>query len=773
MTRLLSIILLVLACMPLTAQRQVDPLAAIRRMEAEGEDDYQRSDIGEAERLWTDALHQRQQVFGDSSAEAAVGYAYQARYHSYLSGPQAEHGASAWDMAQRARRKLGSTGRIISGEHLLVLREYAYAYKISPTSAHFEKHDHLDRTREFFREALRSAVRVQDTTWTAQIHHDIGNTFTDEAGYYHATWPRSRIRSLVDSALSHYHHSTDLMIRQHRGLSEAVMMDHLCTGLLYKDAYGTDSTAQAVAAFDRGLMVMLHAAGGSMNSDPLAFDPRVANKAQMVELLYLRSLCLAPQYEEHRDATRIRLALQSLEAAVPYWQAMLLEYQSPDIYKVIGSYSHFPFNYGTYLAAELYLLEHDEKRLEQSVKWSDMNRDGQEQRELLLSGRTAIARQGRTSALMEHRPPHGTAWISYHAYPRALAFIIDEHGTRIMGLQSATEEPYPFTERIAALNDAMRSNDVRTYKRVAYDLYSFLLAPLSTNPPYSELVIVPAGPMERIPFEALVRDTVQGADWGELDYLLRSVRIRYARTLDEASQPTLQFSMDGARWAVVQAHDRSELPFAEQLVERMARIFDNSTSIKNPNASELRVLLRDRGMLHLAAHAEAPSTPDAMPFIALSDGPFTIAAIDSTGCTNPLVTLSTCSSGDGPVFIGEGGLSLGRALLRGGAHMVVQTCWPVDDQATSELLTRMYDLIHDGASVANALHEAKLDHLLKHAADPLANPFYWSGVIAVGVDQRTEGTSPRWSWLAGLALTVLLGGVIYRRFKRPRARFDT
>lgn len=773
MTRLSSIIPLVLACTPLTAQRPADPLATIRRIEAEGEDHYRRSDIGEAERLWTEALHQRQRAFGDSSAEAAVGYAYQARYHSYMSGPQAGHGALAWDMAQRARRKLGRSYRVDPGERVLILREYAYAFKITQMGELLERHDHLERTRQHFREALRSAVRMHDTTWTAQIHHDIGNTFTDEAGYYKAAWPRSRIRSLVDSALSHYHCSTNLMVSTHRGLSEAVMMDQLCTGLLYKDAYGTDSSAQAVAAFDRGLMVMLRAAGDSMNDDPLAFDARVANKAQMVELLYLRSLCHAPQHEEHQDTSRLRLALQSLEAAVPYWQAMLLEYRSRDIYKVIGSYSHFPFNYGTYLAAELYLLNGDGKRLVQALRWSELNRDGLEQREMLLSGRTTIGPSEHAAALTEHRPAHGTAWISYHTYPRALAFIIDEQGVRIMRIQPTREESYPFTKRIAALNDAMRSHDVQKYKRVAYDLYTFLLAPLLTNAPYTELVIVPAGPMERIPFEALVRDTVQGVNWGELDYVIRNMRVRYARTIDEASCPPEQFSMDGSRWALVRARDRSELPFAEQLVERMARTFGNRSPIKDPHAAELRILMRNQGMLHLAAHAEAPSMPDAMPFIALSDGPFTIAAIDSTDCANPLVTLSTCSSGDGPVFIGEGGLSLGRAFLRAGAHMVVQTCWPVDDQATSELLTRMYDHIHEGASVADALHEAKLDHLRSHAADPLANPFYWSGVSAVGVDQRTERPSPSWWWFAGLGLALFLGAAIYRRFKRSRARADT
>ncbi|MBK6343472.1 MAG: hypothetical protein IPF41_13025 [Flavobacteriales bacterium] len=221
----------------------------------------------------------------------------------------------------------------------------------------------------------------------AQITHDIGNTFTDEVGRYNQELPRSELQNLADSGLWHYRRSIALMTAAGMGDGESVMMDHLTTALIYRSAYGADSARQAVASYDRALRTMLRNSGRASDVDPLIYEPRITNKAQMVELLYLRSLSLADPEAEHRgDARQVELALHSLEAAVPYWEAMLREYKSRDLHKVIGSYSHFPFRYGTYLAAELFLLTGDSLRLRQAIDWSERNRVGSDQRDLLRAG---------------------------------------------------------------------------------------------------------------------------------------------------------------------------------------------------------------------------------------------------------------------------------------------------------------------------------------------------------------------------------------------------
>lgn len=578
---------------------------------------------------------------------------------------------------------------------------------------------------------------------------------------------------MVDSALAHYARSTELMSRAGQPFSEAVMMDHLTTGLLYKDAYGSDSSAKAVAAFNRALRLMLRAVGAPADIDPLHYDPCIANKAQMVELLYLRSLCFASQYEELPDTTRIRSALLSLEAAVPYWQAMLAAYGSRDFHKVLGSYSHFPFNYGTYLAAQLSLINGDEARLGQALRWSDLNRDGLEQRDAMLRGGTGALVHERAGDRSAYRTAPGTVCISFHTYPRALVFVIDADGPRVIRLQSIADERFSFAMRTKGLQEAMRIGDVQAYKRIAHELYTFLLAPVLVDASCRDLVIVPGGEMDGIPFEALVRDTTTGSTWGDLDYVIHNTSVRYARTIDEALRPVGRFSLKAGHWGAARGHDRSELPFSVRSVERLARTHDGGAVSTGLTAADLCGWMKSGTMLHIASHAVVPEELDASPYLVLEDGPFPITAIDSTGCSNTLVTLSTCSSGDGPVFIGEGALSLGRAFLRGGARLVVQTSRPVDDQATSAILEDMYARMASGSSVALALHEAKREHLRVHAYDPLANPFYWSGIMALGVDQRIGSSRSRWWMIAATAIALLGGAVLYRRSRSSRARAET
>ncbi|MBK6343473.1 MAG: CHAT domain-containing protein [Flavobacteriales bacterium] len=170
--------------------------------------------------------------------------------------------------------------------------------------------------------------------------------------------------------------------------------------------------------------------------------------------------------------------------------------------------------------------------------------------------------------------------------------------------------------------------------------------------------------------------------------------------------------------------------------------------------------------LHIATHGEVPSEPDGLPRLLLDDGSITIVELDSVRCTSPFIVLSTCSSGEGRVYIGEGTLSLAHSFLRGGAKAVVQTLWPVDDQATSEILGQMYMYMENRLSADEALAKAKRAFVKNHADDALSNPFYWSGIVFTGSEVRPPERS-RWIWwTSGAAL--LLAAVGYRSFRRSR-----
>jgi len=752
-------------------------LAYCRLLETKGEVFHRLSDIGEAQRWWTEALHLRQQLFGDSSAEAAVGYAYQARYHNYMAAPLADHQPLAWREASRARRLLHRCrGEVTVGERVLILREGGYAYKVAFGYRGTDEHAVFERSRQLYRDALRTATSVHDTIWVAQVMHDIGNTFTDETGLYASGLTRAQLRPYVDSALHYYDASRALMQRHGMGMSEAVMMDHFTTALVLKGAYGKDSLAVTLAAFDRALRTMLMQEGQPPDVDPFLFDPRLRNKAQMVELYYQRATAIAmTSYPQEPDVAHVRAALTTVEAAVPYWEAMLREYEGRDLHKVVGAYSHFPFQLGTRLAADLFHTTGDTIQLLKALKWFDRNRDALDQREVLRTGKRPEAMAAQSSTLASYRAQPGTYCIAAHG-----SYHLD-----LFGIGPAPEAPIVVTlsndltvQLLRArdeLRKAMQANDPVRYRTTAFLLYEALIAPLPIDADVHELVIIPGEMLDGVPFEALLTDTLGEATWGGSHYLGERFTIRYARTIQEGIRAPLVLGNTLPRMAIAHPPGMSELPFADSLVRASTQRNGSLPPAFHVSRQDLLDLLAQDAPLHLASHAIHSKVPDALPYLLLQDGQLTYTELDSTSCRAPFVVLSTCSSGEGPSFHGQSTLSLGNTLLRRGAGAVVQTLWPVDDRATSEVLGLMYRNMQHGRSASAALAAAKRDFIQRHRHDGLASPYYWSGIVLTGRDVRpaARAGSPGW-WVAG-GMAVLLGALLgYRSFSRSsRSRART
>lgn len=741
-----------------------------RLLELKGEQYHRLNDIGEAQVLWDTALRYRQQLFGDSTPEAGVGYAYQARYHNFMAGPQLDHQPLAWREAERAQRLLHDRkGQVLAYERTLALRERGYAYKIAFGFGDSDKHEVHDIARGLYRDALRFAITARDTLWMAQITHDIGNTFTDEVDYFKRT---GTMPELVDSARSNYQRSIELLEATDMDPSEAMMMEHFTSALLLWYAYGHDSIAAVIDAYDHALRNMLMVAGRAADVDPLAYEPRVVNKAQMVELLTIRARALV-NYPERPDVGQLVAALRSVQAAVPYSQAMLREYRSRDYHKVAGSYNHFPFLFGTQLLVDLHQSTGDLRYLMQAIEWYDLNCDALEQRDRIRSGNASGSAVPPSVHTARSNLPEGTLCIALLWFHHVAALSVD-HGsygsTNILGSKGPFSR-WPLTGQ--ALRDAMARNDPRAYRRIAFEIYQNTVQPVLEGKDHRELVMVPGEVFEGIAFEALVTDTLGEATWAGMHYLMDRYTIRYARSINEALQAPVDVRLQEIRTATSLSAQGSHLPFAEALVKKLQARYPEHPSIGTATRNDVFELLRGTAPFHLASHAVAPSAPDELPYLLLHDGPLTLRDIDSVGCRASFVVLSTCSSGEGRVFRGEGAISLGNAMLRGGAHTVVQTLWPVDDQATSEILGLMYNGMNEGLSVSDALCEAKRTFVREHANDPLSSPFYWSGIVVTGaVVKPTEVIlDTTWGFLAGGSLLFLLtlGVWRYKRSKRAKS----
>jgi CHAT domain-containing protein len=96
--------------------------------------------------------------------------------------------------------------------------------------------------------------------------------------------------------------------------------------------------------------------------------------------------------------------------------------------------------------------------------------------------------------------------------------------------------------------------------------------------------------------------------------------------------------------------------------------------------------------------------------------------------------LSACDTGLGEVRAGEGVFGLRRAFQLAGAHTVIMSLWPVEDEATRAWMASLYRYrFADREPTINAVHDASLEALRqRRARGQSTHPLYWAGFIAAG-----------------------------------------
>ncbi len=95
-----------------------------------------------------------------------------------------------------------------------------------------------------------------------------------------------------------------------------------------------------------------------------------------------------------------------------------------------------------------------------------------------------------------------------------------------------------------------------------------------------------------------------------------------------------------------------------------------------------------------------------------------------------LIVLSACETGLGQEVKGEGVVGLTRGFMYAGATRVLVSLWSVDDQGTSELMSRFYKkMLQEGQKPAAALRAAQIEMWQN---PQWKDPYYWAAFTLQG-----------------------------------------
>ena len=247
----------------------------------------------------------------------------------------------------------------------------------------------------------------------------------------------------------------------------------------------------------------------------------------------------------------------------------------------------------------------------------------------------------------------------------------------------------------------------------------------------SRVFVVPHGPLHYLPFQALhdgqayLVEKVSLAMWpsASVGSLLWTRPARPINTLVAFGNPATS--------------ENVPLPGAEREVAEVAQLFKDKQVYIQQEASKptFKQKANLSAVLHVAAHAEVDDVDPLFSRILLaSDGQERglLEAREVYGLQLKdvsLVTLSACESGLGKVDKGDEIIGFTRSFLSAGVSSIVASLWPVADDATEALMTRLYGSMTQGADLMDAMRAAQLDVLKRRK---FAHPFFWAPFNVIG-----------------------------------------
>jgi CHAT domain-containing protein/Tfp pilus assembly protein PilF len=305
------------------------------------------------------------------------------------------------------------------------------------------------------------------------------------------------------------------------------------------------------------------------------------------------------------------------------------------------------------------------------------------------------------------------------------------------------------------INSASKSQSAETIS-ASKDLYSILIQPVEQFLDEKKLLcIVPDKILHYLPFGALI-STVSGK------YLIEKYRLGLAPSSSiflSQSQSALQrtdhrverlLSVGDPDFNRADFPSLPELPSSGRESQAIARYYSSPPPrlLLRDNAREsvVKSEIQQSDVVHLALHYVVDEGSSLLSKLILAREPSsasngaevpagTLPAYEIYRMKLPrtrLVVLSACQTGIERTYRGEGPISIARPFIAAGVPLVVASLWPVDSEATAELMINFHKHRKQySQSTSDALRQAQLEMIDKRA-ERYSQPYYWASFVTIG-----------------------------------------
>ncbi len=295
-------------------------------------------------------------------------------------------------------------------------------------------------------------------------------------------------------------------------------------------------------------------------------------------------------------------------------------------------------------------------------------------------------------------------------------------------------------------------------REITAKLSSILLPFLTTS--VKKITIIPSGNIYHVPFSALTIDH-NGMD-GD------GVSISYSPSIGllhlmQSHQTEKDDWLGFAPAFEFQAGSKGRfqpLLYNQGEIEKIGAMVDGAAIYESLTEDEFYHRIGSAGILHLATHAQVAIEPGQRSVIVLGDEAGTdlqtsFADVLYRAPPFKMVVLSACETARGFLAVGEGMTSLATSFAGSGTSAIVATLWPVDDEASSQIMQLFYEYLRKGMAKSEAILKAQ--QAFREQADPLnRDPYFWAPFVVIGDDGPLY--SPMFSYRSIFVYIILLLG---------------
>ena len=412
-----------------------------------------------------------------------------------------------------------------------------------------------------------------------------------------------------------------------------------------------------------------------------------------------------------------------------------------------------------------------------SANISNINSAIKKQNELMLSlkqiqfkNSTAISENFDLKTLLSKLEKDKALMVYYFMGDENLFYFTLQNQKINLQLINITDTAIP---KIAQFIDYFNSadaitNDISGYNKYGKVLYNMLKLPKNTI--YKNLIIIPDGILNFLPFEALITRESSTTNFVKMHYLLNDFNIAYNTSANFYLNSKPVSNSDKTVLGVFPIFEKTsfELSYSKKELESIRNNFKGKY-LENSGASfsNFKNNAAKYSILHLSTHASSGDieTPASIKFY---DQEILYTELYNLNINPDLVVLSACETGIGKLYKAEGAMSVARGFQFAGAQNLLFSLWKVNDYTTSVFMTDFYKNIKNGAPYFEANTNSKIAFLNdKSIPNAKKSPYYWSSFVYYGSISSEEKSNNYIYYIISLLIVIGLFLIFnhYRKWK--------